>query len=220
MDLPDYIGKRMRELLEGASIGIIPFPKQDDHFGTRDERFGSMKRFLLLGYEQDDATLLWSIYSFRPRESVWKYGFDIAAIEDYDKLFADGHEVTAKELNKHQYSVSIACETATRENGLLWHFVVEDEDDIRAKEDSISKTMRANPDLINRPHVVELIESVCGQEVVNMKKNALNIWGDYDFLWNDFGYFVDSKFLCHDGLEKTKSYTVHWALKSEMNRVA
>jgi hypothetical protein len=220
MDKPAYIGKRMRELLEGASIGIIPYPIKDDCFGTRDERFGSMRRYLILGYEQDDSTILWSIYSFRPRESVWKYAFDMAAIEDYEKLFADGHEATAEELKKHEYSVAIACTTATRENGLLWYFVVEDEDDICAEEHRISKTMRDNPELINRPHVVELIESVCGREVVSMKKNALNIWGDYGFLWNDFGYFVESKFLCHDGLEKTKSYTVHWALKSDMNRVS
>lgn len=46
--------------------------------------------------------------------------------------------------------------------------------------------------------------------------NDLNIWGDCRFLWHDFGYFVDAKFLCHDGLEGIKSYTAHWALKSAL----
>jgi len=220
MDSSTYLGKRMRELLEGASIGIIPFPMKDDHFGTRDERFGSMKRYLILGYEQTDLTILWSIYRFSPRAGGLKYAFDMVAIEDYQELFSKGHEVTAEELKKHEYSVSIACETATRENGLLWHFVVEDENDIRAEEDRILRTMSVNPDLVSRPHVTELIESICGREVASMPRNSLNIWGDYSFLWNDFGYFIDNKFLCNDGLENVPSYTVFWAFKSEMNKVA
>ena len=74
--------------------------------------------------------------------------------------------------------------------------------------------MRINADLISRPDVSEFVESVCGKPVSDMMKNALNVWGDYRFLWHDFGYFVEPKFLCHDGLEHAKSYTVHWALKS------
>jgi len=217
MDEPTFIGKRMRELLEGASIGIIPYAPVNDYFGTRDERHGSMRRYLILGYEQDDPSLLWSIYSFRPSVGIWKYAFDMAAIEEYQELFKDGREPSAEMMKKHNYAVSVACETPTRKNGLLWCYSTEDEDDIRTEEDRLAPTMRIDHDLIRNPHVVEFIESVCGREITNMRSNALNIWGDYGFLWNDFGFFVEHKFLCHDGLERTKSYTVHWAFKSEMN---
>ena len=80
--------------------------------------------------------------------------------------------------------------------------------------------MRINADLISRPDVIVFVESVFCKPVSGMILNALNIWGDYRFLWHDFGYFVDHKYLCHDGLEHAKSYTVHWALKSAMNQVA
>jgi len=216
MDTPAYIGKRMRELLEDAAIGIIPSAPKGDYFGLKDEREGSMRRYLLLGYEKDDASLLWSIYSFRPRISIWQYAFNMAAIEEYQSLFVDNRDPTAEEFKRHSYAVSVACETPTRENGLMWHFSVEDEDDIKAEEDRLAPTMQINPDLISRLDVAEFVEAACGKPVVVMKKNPLNIWGDYRFLWHDFGYFVDAKFLCHDGLEGIKSYTAHWALKSAM----
>ncbi len=219
MDTPAYIGKRMRELLEGASIGIIPYAPKGDGFGTKEERQGSMRRCLLTGYEQEDASLIWSIYSFRPLVSIWKYAFDMAAIQEYNGLFEDGREPSAEEMQRHHYAVSVACETPTRDNGLLWGFVTEDEDDIRAEEDRFAPTMQINHDLISRPDVAEFVEAVCGKPVVDMRKNRLNIWGDYRFLWHDFGYFVDPKFLCHDGLEGIKSYTAHWALKSALAKI-
>lgn len=220
MDTPSFIGKRMRELLEGAAIGIIPSAPKGDHFGTKDERQGSMRRYLILGYEQEDGSFLWSIYSFRPLISIWQYAFNMAAIEEYQSLFVDSREPTAEEFKRHSYAVSVACETATRENGLLWGFVTEDDDDIRAEEARLAPSMRINADLISRPAITEFVESVCGKPVVDMMPNELNVWGDYSFLWNDFGYFVEPKYLCHDGLEHAKSYTVHWALKSAMSKVA
>lgn len=220
MDTPAYIGKRMRELLGGAAIGIIPYAPKGDGFGTREERHGSMRRYLILAHMQEDSSLLWSIYSFRPTVSIWKYAFDMAAIQEYNGLFEDGREPSAEEFKRHTYAVSVACETATRENGLLWGFVTEDDDDIRAEEARLAPSMRINADLISRPAVTEFVESVCCKSVSGMMKNALNIWGDYRFLWNDFGYFIEPKYLCHDGLELAKSYTVHWALKSAMNQVA
>lgn len=140
----------------------------------------------------------------------------MAAIEEYESLFEDGREPTAEEMGKHHYAVSVACETPTRENGLLWGFVTEDDDDIKAEEDRLAPTMQINPDLISRPDVTEFVESVCGKQIIEMRPNALNVWGDYRFLWHDFGYFVESKFLCHDGLEGVESYSAHWALKSAM----
>lgn len=216
MDTPAYIGKRMRELLDGASIGIIPYAPKGDHFGTKHERQGSMRRYLLTGYEKEDSSLLWSIFSFRPLISIWQYAFGMAAIEEYQSLFADGREPSAEEFKQHSYAVSVACETPTRENGLLWGFVTEDKDDIKAEEDRLAPTMRINVDLISRPDVTEFVEAVCGKPVVDMMPKALNIWGDFRFLWHDFGYFVDAKFLCHDGLEGVESYSAHWALKSAM----
>ncbi len=216
METPTFIGKRIRELLGGASIGIIPYAPKDDNFGTRDERYGSMRRFLILGYEQDDASLLWSIFSFRPLVSIWKYAFTMAAIQEYESLIADGREPTAEEMKRHEYAVSVACETPTRKNGLLWGFVTEDEDDTRAEESRLAPSMQIKPDLIARPDVAEFVEAICGKPIVDMIPNALNIWGDYRFFWNDFGYFVESKYQCHDGLELAKSYTVHWAFKSAM----
>lgn len=215
----EYLGKRMRELLDGASIGIIPYAPKGDGFGTRDERHGSMRRYLILGYEQDDTSLLWSIYSFRPTVSIWKYAFDMAAIEEYESLFEDGREPSAEDFKRHHYAVAVACETATRDNGLLWGFTTEDEDDIKAEEDKLAPTMQINPDLISRPDVAEFVEAICSNPVSDMKQNRLNVWGDYRFLWNDFGYFVNLKYQCHDGLIGIKSYTAHWALKSAMAKI-
>jgi hypothetical protein len=203
---PVFVGKRMRELLEGASICIIPFPQKDDYFGTTDEKLGTMTRHLFIGYEHPNKSeLLWSLYFFKPTVGDWEYSIKLAPIVQYYELIKDG-PLSDEDSKKYEHIVSQASETPTRKNGMLWGFVVEDDNTRQNIENQLIPTMKINTDLSDRYDIKEFIETICEKAIPDMKPNKLNIWGDYNFLWNDFGFFVDFKFLCVGGIERARSY--------------
>jgi hypothetical protein len=202
---PHYIGKRMRELLSGAAIGIIPYPPKDDYFGTIDEHRGSRRRFLFLGYEQEKSSkLLWSLYGFSPQYGTYDYGFMLAKVQQYNEICKDG-KISDSDYVKYKTLIAEAGQIPTRTNGMLWGFTAENDTEIANLELNAKSKMKINPKLAKRTDVIELIETTCGADQL-MKSNQLNIWGDYKFLWHDFGFFVDYRFLCGLGIEKTTSY--------------
>ncbi len=216
MDIPAYIGKRMRELLAGASISILPFPSAS--FGKRDERPDQMRRYLFIGHK-DRSSIYWSFYILAPRKGIWDYSFKTAAIDQYTLLFERG-EVSAEDLKRHSHAVSVACETPTRDNWLLWYFCTEDEDEITAQEARIATTMAIDRGLTSRPDVATFVSEICGRSIDTMKENALNLLGDYGFVWNDFGYYVDYKYFSVGGIERVPQYTAQWAYKRILNTPA
>lgn len=216
---PECIGKRMRELLEGAAIGIIPFAPADDYFGTLDERHGSLRRYLFLGYNNKvEPNLEWSLFAFSPSWSLFDYGFNSAWVMQYKGLFVDG-EIPTEVFDKNQVVMEEAGRIATRENVLsrFFHFGgdsdIDQEDDIKKQEAMIAKVMKTDDAIASRPDVKELLEAILEKPMTELRSNPLNIWGDYDFLWHDFGYFAKYKYTCIDSIERAKSYTVHWAYK-------
>jgi hypothetical protein len=202
---PHYFGKRMRDLLRGAAIGIIPYPPKDDHFGTMDEQLGSKRRFLFLGYKQaQSSNLRWSLYGFSPQYGAFDYGFKLSAVQRYNEICIDG-KISDSDYAKHEKVIAEASKIPTRNNGMLWAFSVEDETEIIELEAKAKSEMMVDSDLVKRADVAELIKTVCCTDKLP-KPSALNFWGDYKFLWHDFGFFIDHKYLCVFGVEKVSSY--------------
>jgi len=193
----------MRELLSGAAIGIIPHPPKDDYFGTIDERHGSRTRFLFLGYEvQPNHPLLWSLYVFSPRQGIWDYAFKEVIVRKYQAIpkDADG-KIPKDEYEKNKTTINDFGSIASRDNNLLMIFDTDHPWDIEKLEEELASTMGINPDLIERPDVREMVEYLC-DGMIRAKPTKLNIWGDYKFLWHDYGYFADDNYLCVLGIEK------------------
>lgn len=212
---PAFVGKRMRELLDGAAIGIIPFPIDPEHFGTIDELDGFFRRFMILGYERPQAEgVIWSIYAFLPNVARWEYNIAKAKVQLFMDLPRDENGAL---LNPDDTRTKAIIEES---EGIAYRGKRNYLMDILSGSDpswgggahggpfgAKEAIALMSPDhaLNNRPEIKEFIEY---WGFATQANNDLNIFGDTEFIFHDYGFFKEFKYTCDKGIIKQSAFSI------------